>query len=340
MKIYEDRSSTYADAIDHYWDLSEFCTGDKEKAFFAGWAYMDKYSAHKEEIAKYKFSSFYNTEHPCVFTTKDENMISLSSDSNKIFDKIFTLCPYTAEWLNKKEKDNRFEYIFFPFNSKHIVDQREEKQFDALYWGGIHGFDHIDILNAISKFKYNFLTVGALSWQLWKHSEYPRHIWENRNYPSQIKQVDYEKLITAINYPRQIMWKLLRRTKVNVISNKLYMNKESYENITLHSGWEDNKCFSHISDYIMPQIKTRPIESAINRSLMVVKRDPWNVQEDFFEPEKEFIYYEDEKDLQSILEDVKINWKNYEQIVENAFNKAVNNYTTKHFIEEVQKKFI
>jgi hypothetical protein len=42
--------------------------------------------------------------------------------------------------------------------------------------------------------------------------------------------------------------------------------------------------------------------------------------------------------LHSILEDVKINWKNYEQIVENAFNKAVNNYTTKHFVEKIKKE--
>ena len=88
----------------------------------------------------------------------------------------------------------------------------------------------------------------------------------------------------------------------------------------------------------MPQIKSRPIETAVNRCLMVVKKDPWNIQEDFFEPDKEFIYYNDKKELHSILEDVKINWKNYEQIVENAFNKAVNNYSTEHFVEKIKKE--
>ncbi len=122
------------------------------------------------------------------------------------------------------------------------------------------------------------------------------------------------------------------------MTNLLYTDDNINKNIREHDKWEKNKAWSQLDQYIIPQIKTRPIETAVNRCLMVVKKDPWNYQELLFEPDKEFIYYHDKKELQYILEDVKINWKNYEPIVENAFNKAINNWTTKHFIEKIEKE--
>ena len=124
------------------------------------------------------------------------------------------------------------------------------------------------------------------------------------------------------------------------MTNLLYTDDKINDNIRTHEHWEKNKAFACLEQYIMPQLKTRPIETAINRCLMVVKKDPWNIQELFFEPNKEFIYYNDKKELQYILEDVKLNWNNYEPIVENAFNRAINNYTTEHFIEKIKKECI
>ena len=124
------------------------------------------------------------------------------------------------------------------------------------------------------------------------------------------------------------------------MTNLLYTDDKINNNIRTHQQWEKNEAFAHLDQYIMPQLKTRPIETAINRCLMVVKKDPWNIQELFFEPNKEFIYYNDKKELKHILEDVKINWKRYEPIVENAFNKAINNYTTEHFIEKIKQECV
>lgn len=332
MKIYEDPSATYPDAIDHYHNFKEFCTEDKEVAFFAGWAYMDNYRSHQSEIEKYQTTAFFNTEHPCVFQGTDENMTALSADSNKIFNKIYTHCPYTADWLNEKESDNRFQNIYVPFNKKYMTEKLEEKQFDALYWGGMHNIHHKDIIDSIKDYKYNFLTVGPQTWSLW----WSKERWAGFQGP--FPQPDlYASYITGVNVKRELMWELLRKTKVNVMSNLLYTDENINNNIRKHDQWEKNKAFSHLDQFIMPQIKTRPVETAANKCLMVVKRDPWNIQENFFEPDKEFIYYNNKKELQYILEDVKINWKSYEPIVENAYQKVMNNYTTKHFIEKVEK---
>lgn len=327
MKIYEDYSSTYPDALNHYWNLSKYSDEDPKNALFMGWAYMDNLARHMSTIAKYKKRIYLNNEHPCLLQTSDLNAISLSMDSNNIFNTVYTLCPYTAKWANFIEKSDRFKYIFTPFNKDFIVDIKEDKQFDALYWGGMHGMDHKDIIDTIKNFDYNFLSLDAGSWNLWWGRE-----------PNLPPIQEYAQLVTGVNLERRLMWKLLRKTKVNVIANLLYTDEKINNNIRQHDNWEKHEAFDNLDQFIMPQMKTRAFETAVNRCLMVVRKDPWNMQEDFFEPNKEFIYYNDKKELHSILEDVKINWKNYEQIVENAFNKAVSNYSTEHFIEKIKKE--
>jgi hypothetical protein len=54
MKVYEDHSSTYSDAIDYYWNLDKYSIEDGENAAFIGWAYMDNLTRHMSTIAQYK----------------------------------------------------------------------------------------------------------------------------------------------------------------------------------------------------------------------------------------------------------------------------------------------
>ena len=71
---------------------------------------------------------------------------------------------------------------------------------------------------------------------------------------------------------------------------------------------------------------------------MLVKRDPWNVIEHWFEPEVDFVYYDSESHLKSKIRDILENWVDYKQIVENAYDKAVSNYTTKNLIKKIIKE--
>ena len=41
-----------------------------------------------------------------------------------------------------------------------------------------------------------------------------------------------------------------------------------------------------------------------------------------------------------MIDDIIINWKNYEEIVENAYQKAISSYTTEHFINHIKKACI
>jgi spore maturation protein CgeB len=88
---------------------------------------------------------------------------------------------------------------------------------------------------------------------------------------------------------------------------------------------------------VKPQFKTRIHEAAISRTLNLVRKDEWNVIEDFYEPGKEFVYFENERDLDNKINDVLNNWGDYEEIVSNAYDKSLL-YTTERFVEKIDKE--
>jgi len=324
MLIIEDWSETYSNVINQYWKFADdFSKDDGKNVLFLGLATVSERNGirYKEKYKHYQNKMRMNWEHPCSFQSpKIEDML-LSADSHHYFDKVFTQCPYTAEWLNNMQQRECFKALYpTPYNKNDIVYEKKEKIYDVLYWGGIHGQVHKDILNVVKDFNYNFLTFGVSYWG--------------------IKDLNYQKYITGINIPKRDMWSLTRETKINVMTNVLPMPSAAVENIKRIKNWEQNRAFSHLDYGIMPQIKGRPFESAINRCLMLVKRDPWNINEMWFEPDKEFLYYDNDDELREMITEISSNWSNYEHIVDNAFDKAINSYTTEHWIKEVEKECV
>jgi len=72
------------------------------------------------------------------------------------------------------------------------------------------------------------------------------------------------------------------------------------------------------------------------KTLNLVKRDPWNVIEKWFEEGKHFIYWDDISDLQEKLKDVAENYENYESIVDAAHKRVYNFEIDKMF--DIMKK--
>ena len=87
---------------------------------------------------------------------------------------------------------------------------------------------------------------------------------------------------------------------------------------------------------MVPQLKSRVFEAAFGRSLILCKRDPFNVIERYFEPDKEFIYYDD-TNLESKITEILKNFSKYEKVIDNAYNKAVDNYTVTKFVDTYLK---
>ena len=75
------------------------------------------------------------------------------------------------------------------------------------------------------------------------------------------------------------------------------------------------------------------MEAAISKSVILSLHDPWNMIESYFEPGVDFIYWYDEKDLEEKIRHISEHYEDYLPMVENAYNKVINNWTTRHFFD-------
>lgn len=82
-----------------------------------------------------------------------------------------------------------------------------------------------------------------------------------------------------------------------------------------------------------PQLKSRPFEAGFCKTLMLVLRDEYNILEEWFTPDVDFIYY-DNDNLKETLDRVLASFSDYQHIINNAYNRCVQEYTTERFIEK------
>mgnify|MGYP003674421022 FL=1 len=71
---------------------------------------------------------------------------------------------------------------------------------------------------------------------------------------------------------------------------------------------------------------------------MLVKDNPWRVDEHSFEAGKDFIYFDKSEELPALIDDISKNWHKYEEMVENAFIKATTVHTVENLITQVKKE--
>ena len=317
MIFIEDYDGCYGDALERYYNFKKY-SSDDGNVFFHGMECVEK-TAHKERYSDFNKKIFWNLEQPCAWQG-DERIKNISSNADGYFDKIFTICPYSAKWLNERQGGNVFSASFIPFSEDMIIDKKEDKSYDAIYWGGIHSEENFNIVNSIKDFKYNFMSLGPGHWS------------------SQFRNSIARRFITSQNVPRKVMWSILRKTKVCPMSNLLFLQEPQVNSIKSMENWEQCEAFSHLDQFIMPQNKTRMVECAVNRTLILVKRNPWQLDSMWFEPEKDFLYFNDYSELPGLIRETTENWHKYEHIVDSAFAKAKQNYTVQNFIDTVQKE--
>ena len=221
----------------------------------------------------------------------------LSIENN--FDLIFGQCPYVNIWREKYFNSPKRIHTFTPFDEKYIFPS-ENKEIDV-YWTGTRKYKtFIDSINVVAK-KFNSRIV-----------DFRQHVPLTHN----------EKMI------------LNGKSKISITYALLFMTGEM-QLISEIPHWNDCEAFKDYNNTgFVPQMKTRVYEAAFSKSLILHKKDPWNVIEFWFEPEKEFIYYDNEKELEEKINEILKNYGAYYHIAENAYNKAINNYTTKHYIEK------
>lgn len=301
------------------------------------------FKALESEEYRGKKIVYYELEEPNRFFSKDVRF-RREDYGDEHFYKILSACPYTTEWLNKKQGNTKRTYVFVPFNPDNIPPVAE-KLYDVLYVGAIHSTRILNIVKTIRKFNYKYVSLSeSLTYKLWRNTKVVRKLL---SFFPQSKP----RYITDQNVSYKEKLKLTSQSKITIVHTKLNANARHVTNIQNTEGWKDNKAFAAIPEksfwntvgnylfqreYPVPQQKGRIFETAFCRSLLLCERDQFGEIERYFTPDKEFVYFE-EGHLEEKIREILGDWPKYSVIAENAFERACREYTTKNFVEKFLK---
>jgi hypothetical protein len=234
------------------------------------------------------------------------------------FHKVLTLCPYTAEYFNERQAAERRVPIFFPFNETFIPSKRE-KLYDIIYTGHLHPKPILRDMRTISQFNYRLVSNSG------------------------------HALVTDKGVGYQEKLDLISQSKITLTHNLLYPTVRHVLNVWKYPNWRSHKAFIEIPgalgllnkmftgyEIAVPQLKSRIFEAAFCRSLILCKKDNFNVIEKYFTHNKEFVYYEEGKLFEKV-NSILGNFEDYLPLIERAYNRAVKEYTTAAFYEKFLK---
>jgi len=313
MFIVGDLSVEVPDTNAHHWHLEELNHDDSQNVLLFGYNAPNNKALHQRfEDCERKI--FFNNWAPCEFAQQR----SAAHDGiayDDWFNEIYSICPYTSEWLNTLGLSKAYKSIFYPFH-RSLVPEPTEKAYDIIYHGGIHGVEHYNCLQVMSHFNYRYCTMN-------------HHINQ--------KTARCLPFATNVNLAFKDKIKLIAQTKISVCYNLVHIEARHVPEIQSYPNWQKNRAFSELGQWnVMPQFKTRMHEAAISRTLNLVQRDKWNIAEDYYEPNKDFFYFDDAQDLYDKAKDILGNWESHQDMVESAYEKAMN-YTTEKFIQKIRE---
>jgi len=273
-----------------------------------------EYNFTEEEIEKIKKKKIIHLDfaQPTLFLLGDNP----DNYEGQLY-KVFSICPYTSKWLNKRQHNNKHVPIYFPFNEDYIP-QTHKKRYDIIYTGHILSPTIARYVKLISKFNYRVVS----------NSKNPLVTNRSASYTEKLKLIAQSKITLVTNllyiryYQLPFIWKIPN-----------YLENEAFKLIP--KWYEIHKWFN--KEILAPQLKSRVFEAAFAKSLILCRRDPFNIIERYFEPGKEFVYFED-NNLEETIQNILNNYELYEKVIERAYKRAVNNYTTKKFAENYLMK--
>ena len=235
------------------------------------------------------------------------------------FHRVLTLCPYTAEYLNERQGVERRVPIFFPFDEA-FIPPKSEKRYDIIYTGHLHPKPIMRDMKLISRFNYRLVSNSG------------------------------HELVTDRGVGYQEKLDLISQSKITLAHNLLYPTVRHVLNVWKYPEWRDNKAFSDIPRGLIglakrlmtgqgievPQLKSRVFEAAFCRSLILCKKDNFNVIEKYFTPGEEFVYYEEGRLVETVNK-ILANYDAYLPMIDRAYNRTVSQYTTAAFFEKYLK---
>jgi hypothetical protein len=253
---------------------------------------------------KIKFS----VEHPNMLFMKMPTLdLDIEMEHEK-YDRIYTLCPYTAAYANEKFGTQKFVSTWFPLPDEPAASDGGDRPYDVFYSG--HPIVGLDITAII------FDVVS-------RHMEQTFHyLYES------IAMQSYQSFINKMN--------IYAKTKICVVHNLLITNlpdKERSEGDILckkHMPW------FYDGSAVCPQVKSRIFEGAKMGCILLAYKDSFGTIERFFKEGDEFLYFTDAADLEAKIRIISQHYDAYKHIGLAAQKRYNENYTMRHFVESLQ----
>lgn len=296
MEVLKDFKYNYPDDPISKMEFERFSDKAKECYLFLG---LVSYAGHTYDLNK-----FNKNDKPKIVLTFEEppllgtNYFNDHINTFLLADKVLTTDVYMAEIFENREG------CCTPFNQNYIppITKKKYDSFMSCSWALNNS--HIQgIKEVMSKFNSVLMCYTKKS---------PEINFINCTYEEKVRLMAESKIgITTHYFP------------LSSGSSSLYKKIPNYEKI---------KTFKNLDKGYITQMKCRTFEYAFCRCLILCYKDDWNVIERFFKPDKEFIYYNDMNDLSEKIKYISEHYSEFEFIVENAFQKAMNNYTVEKFI--------
>ena len=329
MKIVYKSGGEYGDCIVKHFGLDRYDDGDEDTVLFWGWqALLDKDLKEKYKNATHRFA--FNTSAPCDLLGNDPNYEGDNTIINQeYFTEIFNICPFMSHWL-QNNSSTKHTPVCFPFPANKFQKYKdldiENKKYDVMYYGQLHHASYHYLLDAISQFNYRFSTI----------SDYGMIIRR----PDGTIFKDAADKVTNRSLSSEEKWDLLSESKISVGFNLLFVGADHLNTFNSFKNIETYPAYDYINEKkIMPQMKTRMVEAAAAKTLMLLFRDPFRVVEKWFEPDKHFIYWDNYDDLAEKINDITTNYEKYWHIVENA-HAHVQQYSIEKFMEDLNARLL
>jgi len=211
--------------------------------------------------------------------------------------KVLSNCPYSTEYWNNIYGDDKRICGFNHFNVENIPTDFT-KHYDVYFTGHVF-FDFVGgMVNVAEKFNNRIVSF---------------------NYGNHRGATFREKLQFNAN------------SKVSIVFNCLYETS----GIKMDELHPTNKAFSNLKkNRFIPQVKTRTLEAAACKSIMLCHFEEFRIVETMFTPDKDFIYWYNFEDLEEKINEVLKNYEKYTHLADHAYETLVNNWTTYHFFEK------
>lgn len=236
----------------------------------------------------------FQVEFPNCLVGGDANNIDCFKYDSKI-KKIITNCPFSVDYFNQYYNYDKMIFGFSPFNPKYTPSQTR-KIYDVYHTG--HRCNSIihKAFSVMEKFNHCFVCA-----------DYGNN-----------KGVGYQTKLT-----------LNAQSKISVVHGLLKWPDQFKRGASQFKG---HRAFDLVQDYgIVPQMKTRTIEAAASKSIILCLRDSWNMIESYFEEGKDFIYWDDEYDLEEKIYYILNHYEDYSSMIEHAYNTVMAQFTPDQF---------